>query len=72
MVVTPLLIHPASHHSTYLAYISRGEEYPHLQDHWCHVFIGGCRMIRSPLFPSNALPGRLLGGAGAFGLLMLL
>lgn len=30
--VTPLLIHPASHYSTYLAYISRGKKYPHLQD----------------------------------------
>lgn len=30
--VTPPLIHPASLHSTYLAYISIGKKYPHLQD----------------------------------------
>lgn len=30
--VTLPLIHPASPHSTYLAYISRGKKYPHFQD----------------------------------------
>lgn len=41
MVVTPLLIHPASHHSTYLAYISRGMEYPHSQDTGAMYLLAG-------------------------------